>query len=178
MLKQHRRKVALFVILIAMISNSGCESFQRKFTRRPKQAPKPPTPVIAFQDYSGAMTPLERYRKHYVMFDYWNQDLIDALQARSPNPKRYCRSSEEAIIELKTMQSLLLDASAQSLGPLIEKREKTNQQIQSQEYRDQAQVGITVRQVELQTRDIHRQFFWRDIQEQLKAGAAADAAAH
>lgn len=148
---------------------AGCESWQRKFVRKPKEASKPPSPIIAFQDYSGAMTPLERYRKHYVMFDYWNQDLLESLQVRTPNPKRYRRASAETVNELKTMQSLLNEEAAGRLGLLVEARMKLDRQAQTSEYNDRAQAGLLISRVESQTREIHRAFFWRDVEEQLKA---------
>lgn len=174
------RLLMLGACCVAVLGVSGCESWQRKFTRRPKEASRPPSPVISFQDYSGAMTPLERYRKHAIMFDYWNQDLIDSLQVRSPNPKRYRRASEEALGELKTMQALLNDETAAGLGAVIDARVKLNRQAQSQEFSDQAQASLIIREVERQAREIHRSFYWRDVQEQLKAPQpkAPDAAVH
>ncbi len=152
-----------------VLGTSGCESWQRKFVRKSKEASRPPSPIISFQDYSAAMTPLERYRKHYTMFDYWNQDLIDSLQVRSPNPKRYRRASEEAVGELKTLQTLLGDEPAARLGSLIEARMKIDHQAQTREFDDRAQAGLLIQQVERQTREIHRGFFWREVQEQLAA---------
>lgn len=159
----------LIIACCLSLATAGCESFQKKFTRKPKNGPRPPSPIISFQDYSGAMTPLERYRKHYLMFDYWNQDFLDALQARSPNPKRYRRSSEESLNELRTLQSLLNEESAGRLSEQVDERVKIDHEAHAQEFRDMAQVGLLVRRVERQTREIHRSFFWRDIEEQLAA---------
>ncbi|MBI4340803.1 MAG: hypothetical protein HY598_00810 [Candidatus Omnitrophica bacterium] len=149
-----------------MLSASGCESFQRKFTRKPKSE-RPPTPVISFHDYSGAMTPLERYRKHYLMFGYWNQDVIEALQGGSPNPKRYRQSSAEALVELTTMQSLLSDDVAARLAPLIEERETFDRQLRSPTF-NASRAHVIARVLETQARRIHRDFFWREVEEHLK----------
>ena len=149
-----------------LLTACGCESFQRKFQRKSKNE-RPPTPIISFHDYSGTMTPLERYRKHYIMFEYWNQDVIDALQVSSPNPKRYRQSSEEALNELHTLQSLLGDDLAAHLTPLIEERTKINHQIQSPVF-NTSQAGGVAQLLDRQARQIHREFFWRDVQERLK----------
>ena len=183
-LKQLSKGFIIIACSLALMV-AGCESFQQKFVRKPKQASRLPSPIISFQDYSGAMTPLERYRKHYIMFDYWNQDMLDSLQARSPNPKRYRRASEESLSELKTLQSLLNDEPAGRLSAHIDERIKIDHQAQTQEFSDMAQVGLLVRRVELQTREIHRGFFWRDVQDELKTNqppqakpSETDAAVH
>ena len=146
---------------------TGCESLQRKFTRKPKQAPKPLAPIITFQDYSRAMTPMDRYRKHYMMFDYWNDELMEALQGSTPNPKRFKRASEEALTELQTMKELLIDDVAVRLDPLLEERAKIHRQLQAPSF-NTGSANTIGRTLESQTRQIQREFFWRDVQESLK----------
>ena len=174
---QHTAHSMVIVLsaVCCLLSASGCESFQRKFQRKSKSE-RPPTPIISFHDYSGTMTPLERYRKHYLMFEYWNQDVIDALQVGSPNPKRYRQSSEEALNELHTLQSLLNDDLAARLTPLIEERTKIHRQIQSPVFNASQAAGVA-QSFDRQTRQIHREFFWRDVQEHLKPAPAPPALA-
>ena len=146
---------------------TGCESLQRKFTRKPKHATAAPSPIISFQDYSRAMTPLDRYRKHYMMFDYWNEGLIEALQSNPINPKRFKRSSSEALEELKTMSNLVVDDVAARLAPLIEERAKIDRDLQRAGF-NTSQANVLGRTLEAQTRQIHREFFWRDVEDHLK----------
>jgi hypothetical protein len=150
-----------------MFGVAGCESLQRKFTRKPKNPGPAPTPIIQFQDYTRAMTPLDRYRKHCLMFDYWNHDLLDALGSRPINPKRYKRSSSESLLELETMRGLLQDEQAQRLDPLIEERAKLNRQLQDGNVPDPS-VSMLTRVLEAQSRTIQREFSWRDMEEHLK----------
>ena len=159
---------------------TGCESLQRKFTRRSKKLQGLPTPIINFQDYSQAMTPLDRYRKHYLIFDYWNGELLAGLSAQPLNPKRYRRASSESLAELQTMQGLLSEEMAGRMSPVIEQRAKLDRQLQSPAF-GEAQSSIVARDVEQQTRQIHRNFFWRDVEDQLKPPSATpgpDAGAH
>lgn len=145
----------------------GCESLQRKLTRKPKTPAPPPTPIITFQDYTQAMTPLDRYRKHYLIFDYWNSELMDALKERAPNPKRLTRTSTEALGELGALKDLLREDAAARLGQLIEERSKMQEQLQSPAL-NISQAAILSRALEAQSRMVHRDFFWRDVQDQLK----------
>ena len=149
---------------------TGCESVQRKFTRRPKKPQSLPTPVINFQDYTQAMTPMDRYRKHYLIFDYWNGELSAGLSAHPLNPKRYKRASSESLVELQAMQGLLSDEMAARMNPVIEQRVKLNHQLQSPAF-GEAQSPIVSRTVEQQTLQIHREFFWRDVEDRLKPQA-------
>ncbi len=152
---------------------TGCESFQRKFTRKSK--PQAPTnPIINFQDYTQAMTPLDRYRKHYLIFDYWNEALIDALKESSPNPKLFKRASAEALGELQTLKELLTDDVAARLEPIIAERSRLNEELHSSGF-NPSQATILSHQLEAQARQIKRDFFWRDVEEHLKPRATTAA---
>lgn len=145
----------------------GCESLQRKFIRKPKTPHARPSPIVVFQDYTRAMTPLDRYRKHAMMFDYWNDQLLGALRDATPNPKRIARASTEALAELQTMKDLLVDEVGARLTPLVEERTKLHRQLQSPAFTT-SQAGGVARVLEFQMRQIHREFFWRDVQDSLK----------
>ena len=145
----------------------GCESLERKFTRKPKNAPPPPSPVTQFQDYTRSLTPLDRYRKHYMIFDYWSEELISELRSSSMNQKRLARASAESLGELRVMQGLLREDKAASLVQALDEREAIDRQIQGGGV-GALQAATTLRALESQSRLMHRDFFWRDVQDQLK----------
>jgi len=162
----------VLLVLITLHSSlftglTGCEALQRKFTRKPKRPAPTPSPIISFQDYSRTMTPLDRYRKHYMMFDYWNAALIESLQSSPSNPKRFKRASAEALAELETMRDLLSQEPAARLLPLVEARAQLDRQLQQGTF-NVAQALVTIRTLEAQTRQISRDFFWRDVEDHLK----------
>jgi len=154
----------------------GCESLQKKFTRK-----KPyvrPAPIVSFQDYTRAMTPLDRYRKHYALFDYWNSELLATLQGSSSvaapgtgqssiNPKRAKLASQESLQELHTLQGLLQDDQAVLLQPILDERAQINDHVQKGSYSG-SQLSALVRLLDAQTRRIHREFFWRRVEDRLK----------
>lgn len=146
---------------------SGCESVQRKFTRKPKKPAPAPSPIIAFQDYDRAMTPLERYRKHYLMFDYWNDDLKRGLEAVTLNPKGLKRASKEALAELTALKDLLREDIAVEFEPLINERAAVDRRVQGGSVTP-SQTHTILRALEAQTREVHRHFFWRDVEDKLK----------
>ena len=144
----------------------GCESLERKFTRKPKHPITAPSPVTQFQDYTRSLTPLDRYRKHYMIFDYWSEELATELRNSSMNQKRLARASAESLGELRTLQSLLRDGRAADLVPVLEEREALDWQVQRGI--DALQSVRIARMLEAHAQRMHRDFFWRDVQDALK----------
>lgn len=165
MLNEYRILRTTFCLLLTVVT--GCESFQRKFTRKSKRAVPPPSPIITFEDYTRSTTPLDRYRKHSLMFDYWNSELVEALRGTSQNAKRLKRASSEALNELEALKGLLTEEIASRLEPLIEARAKVDRQMQSPGFATSQAHGIS-RIIEDQTRLLHREFSWRRVEDQLK----------
>jgi len=150
-----------------LLAVGGCEGLQKKFVRKRKTPAERPTPIVQFQDYTRSMTPLDRYRKHALMFDYWNTELINALGPEASNPKRVKRASAEALQELRLLQRVLQEDRAAQLNPLVEQRSRVDAQLQRELYAP-SQRGALRRQVESQTREFERRFSWRDVQDHLK----------
>jgi hypothetical protein len=155
------------VVFSVVIPLTGCESLQRKFTRKPKQPTAAPTPVINFQDYGMALTPMDRYRKHYLLFEYWHEELIRGLQASPLNSKQYRRASAESLAELEALQGLLAEEPAARLAPLMAERARLNQRLQGPAF-NETQAGVIRGSLESQGRRIRREFFWRAVEDQLK----------
>jgi CHASE3 domain sensor protein len=101
------------------------------------------------------------------MFDYWNDELLEALTGNTPNLKRLKRASTEALEELETMRELVADDRAASLEPLIEERAKIDRQLQHGTP-SWSQTAAVSRVLEAQTRQIQREFFWREVEDHLK----------
>ena len=167
-LKNAAQRVGLVAgcwLLVAALT--GCESLQRKFTRKPQQPRAAPSPITIFQDYSSARTPADRYRKHYLIFDYWQDELLEALQSPPVNPKRYKRASGESLVELRALQGLLTDEAASRMAPLLDERAKVDGQLQ-RGLLQPAQIPGLIQDLERQERQVNRDFFWRDVEDALK----------
>ncbi len=161
-----------------LIASTGCESLQKKFTRKPKTSTRP-TPIISFQDYTRAITPLDRYRKHYVLFEYWNAELLQALGESTPNLKRLKKASGESLSELKTVQGLLVDEMTTSLQRVIDERAHLDTQLQHESVTT-FQYPVMRHVLEAQARQISRELFWRKIEDRLKPAepSSTNAAGH
>ncbi|MBI3083003.1 MAG: hypothetical protein HYY90_01360 [Candidatus Omnitrophica bacterium] len=117
------------------------------------------------------MTPLDRYRKHYLIFQYWDGELLEAFQSHLPNPKRLKRASSESLGELQVLQGLVTDDVAVRLSPLIEERARIDEELQ-QGATGFSRASALQRVIEAQSRRIHREFFWRDVEDHLKNARA------
>ena len=190
---------------VLLLAASGCESLQKKFIRKSKKPESRPTPVVEFEDYMRTTTPIDLYRKHYTVFNYWNAELLEELAVQTPNPKRLKRDSSEALASLYELKKLLdagvgfepqPDAAAaassspdaapaqespdprtqalQYADTLLRERERINSDIQSERY-NPSQLDTMRRAIDFETRMIHRALFWRKVEEQLNAPAAAGA---
>ena len=161
---------ALVIACGLCVGLAGCESLQRKFTRKRKTPLPRPTPIIQFTDYTRTMTPLDRYRKHALMFDYWNDELLDSFTQRPLNPKRVRKASTESLQEFRTMRSLVAEEAAVRFDPLISQRESLDQELQTSE-----PTPMTVTRVqhtlEAQGRQVDREFSWQDMEDHLKGDA-------
>ncbi len=165
--RQWRRLVILPTATCLLLTGlSGCESVQRKFIRKSKGPRAVPTPVVNFQDYTQAMTPLDRYRKHYLMFDYWNGEFMNGLLAKPLNAKRVKLASTESLNELTMLQSLVAEDLGAQFVPLIESRAQINRQVQTG-HLSELTAGVVWRELDAQSRTIRRDLFWRKVEDRL-----------
>ncbi len=164
----------LLLAAILLIAGAGCESFQRKFTRKKKTDEATPSPVISFQDYSRTQTPMDLYRKHYLMFEYWNSELQDALESSPVNPKRIRLASEESCLELQALQRLLTDEAGAPLAAAIEERQGMDRQLQDRTLTRPA-AQLLKKTIDAHARLVNGQFFWRSVQNRLNPRPAAAA---
>lgn len=158
---------ALLLAAALLPAVAGCESLQRKLIRPRKTPVVRPAPVVNFQDYSQAMTPVERYRKHVLMFDYWSEQLLDELARSDANPKRFRNASAQSLEELQQLQALLQPARAAAVEPLLAERRSIDAQVQSGPYHPASLSALRMR-AEAQKRRISREMDWRNVQDALK----------
>ncbi len=161
-------------LCLVLTGAGGCESLQRKFTRIPKHPTSPPTPIVAFRDYEGALTPVERYRKHFLLWSYWNDTLIETLRDPPHNDKRIAYLSGEALEEMAVLQTLLSETVATRLDPLLAWRRTIHQELVRGAV-SPSQVDRIVRGFESQKRVLHREFFWKDVVDSLQGPVAPSA---
>ncbi|MFH1189123.1 MAG: hypothetical protein V1682_00335 [Candidatus Omnitrophota bacterium] len=113
------RKIFIFVIvLFTAASLVGCDSLQRKFTRKKKET-KPVPRLYQVKKYDVKPS-VELYKKHYAYWQSWMSELIQDL---GDNHKRDVRCVDEALSQLHDMRNILVREKADALTKHIRRIE-------------------------------------------------------
>lgn len=111
-----KRAVVFLLIYFLIVSLTGCDSLQRKFTRKKKEPVKAPR-FYQLKKYEKKPTP-ELYKKHYAYWVSWQSELIEVA---GENSKKDKRCIEEIIGNLYDMQNILVKEKGDELTPHIER---------------------------------------------------------
>lgn len=114
-----KRPIAVLIALALVLSLSGCDAVQRKFTRKKKAAVKMPR-FYQLKKYEKKPSP-ELYKKHFGYWVSWQGTLVAVL---GQNNKKDKRCIEEAIGQLKDMQYILVPEKGEEMEPHIERMER------------------------------------------------------
>lgn len=114
----------IIIILILTIPLAGCAELKDKFT--PKKEPKEVTPIVEIKDYSKKIKVDKLYKKHFMFWKYWNDELINSL---GENIKKQKRCYDESLVELKAMASYLQQQKQKTLQSYINKLEKLGKEV-------------------------------------------------
>ena len=149
----------LLVIFTLIIGLTGCASFRKKFVRKPKKVEKP-TPIMQTKDYTQEYSHILLYKKHYLFWKYWQEELINSLGS---NRKKERRCARAALDELKTLGGYLNSEGKERLAPYIAELE-----IISKEVLSKKPIGSKLtklkRGLEKHKRNVQRSFFYKDAE--------------
>lgn len=96
----------------------GCDAFVRKFTRPKKQKSiSPEEMVLVPQEYKD-MDKEEVYRRYFVFWESWMDELINALELY-PNYKKQVDCMERALKNLAYLKTLLNEEAQKRLDVYI-----------------------------------------------------------
>ena len=107
-----RKLILLLCALVLIFELVGCESFARKFVRKPKIEDKKIEEVVfAPQEYKGeGVTNQELYKQYFLYWRTWQDELIDSLEPNG-NRKKQIDSINEGLKNLENIK-LLIKAEA------------------------------------------------------------------
>lgn len=113
-----RKAVVCLLISVLLISLTGCDAMQRKFTRKKKEVKRPR--IYQVKKYEKKPSP-ELYKKHYAWWTGWQSEILSTL---GQNHKRDKKCMEEIISNLRDMQGLLVPEKADLLETHIRRLEE------------------------------------------------------
>ena len=102
-----KNRLLILFLMIFIFSSFGCESFRRKFIRKPKDEPKGEDMVIEPRDYSKLQMPVDKaYIQYYTYWKAWHNELLTFL-AEGTNKKKILSCFEQTILNLDRMKDIL-----------------------------------------------------------------------
>jgi ERCC4-related helicase len=116
---RYKRLGIFAVLIIFLLSSSGCEAFVRKFTRQ-KQHEEAIEPVLNPETQSGLFYDNEtKYRNYFAYWRGWHDELIQAMSEPNNKRRQYCVG--QALINLKQMSDLLETDKQKEINTYIER---------------------------------------------------------
>ena len=129
----NKKIMAVVLVVIFMLSSSGCSgAWRQKFVRKKKVEVKE-EPIIHPEDYSKEFTNKQLYANHFAFWKAAESEFINSLKGRR-SAGRIKSYAGYAIDELKRMHELLVEEKQKELLTLIEELEAIAARIASPTY--------------------------------------------
>ncbi len=160
-----RMKKFLAVALIIFFSAhlAGCETIQRKFTRKRKR--KPVRPRFYQQGQDRARPNLELYMMHYTYWKTWQKDLVSDAGI---NNKRDRLAADEISSHLNDMKKYLKEDKAKKLDKYIKDVNNITFQIARGGSAVKMRLGFLKQRLDNLTARIARNFYYKKITDDIK----------
>ena len=158
-----KRSFVAILILILLISLTGCAALQRKFTRKKRKQPRP-TPVITTFDYAKDLRVEELYKKRFLYWKTWHTELLNRMDA---GYKKRVACYDHALMNLKEMQKYLKDAKISEIEPLVEKLQSIDPDIRKKRLSKGEEVRMR-RVLEKTKRQIDKNFSYSKVKDYLE----------
>ena len=157
-----KRMCAVIMIICVAVTLVGCDSLQKKFTRKKKET-KPIPRLYQIKKYDIKPS-VALYSKHYA---YWQSWMSELLQDLGQNSKKDVRSVEEALNQARSMQSILVQEKADQLEKQIKEIEEAKDVIVREELSqfNKSQVLMTLERAD---RTIKRDFSAKKIKDYIR----------
>jgi hypothetical protein len=156
----------VFLSLLLISTLTGCEAFVRKFTRKTKKSKEAELPVLSPKEYLTSDIPKEeRYRRYFVFWKSWQDELITALGSSASYKKRQS-CLKEAIKNLAELKPFLFEEKQKELDYYLEKLKQLQQDLSKDIYGTKS--NIYKGRAESLKRDIWRNFAYSNVEGHLR----------
>ncbi|MFH0763007.1 MAG: hypothetical protein V1925_03875 [Candidatus Omnitrophota bacterium] len=123
------------IIILCIIFLFGCDAFVRKFTRPPKKKSVAQQDLVLVPEEYKDMDKEEVYRRYYVFWESWMDELINALELYT-NHKKQLDCIERASKNLVYLKTLLNEDAQKRLDVYIERTMELQARIKGDPYGD------------------------------------------
>lgn len=164
-----RTRLIILFSLIFIFTSFGCESFRKKFVRKPKKEKDKEEEMIIYpKDYSKQQLPSdEAYKQYYTYWKAWHNELISFLK-EGESKKKILSCFEQTILNLNRMKELLnREEKIKLLEDYIAKVSSLEAEV-----RNKRLVMVSMSHLRTQSerllRSIHRDFAFSKVKNDLK----------
>lgn len=154
------RPFKAIVIFILIISIAGCGALQKKFTRKKKKDERI-IPVVTTYDYSKELRVEELYKKHYLFWKSWHQELIDRIDS---TVKKRITCYYYTITSLTEMQKYLKEPKKEELNGFINEIKSIELDVKKMRLTKSEKFRLR-KLLEKTRRDMLRKFSFSDVSE-------------
>lgn len=168
-LKKLITQIILLTTVYCLLSTQiGCESFRKKFIRKPKYQPPPEEMVIEPKDYSKLQLPVNKaYIQYYTYWKAWHNELLNFLNPTG-SKKKILSCFEQTLLNLSRMRDLL--ANEDKINLLEDYITKVSSLEKEVETKEIAMISFSRfrTQSEQLLRNIQRDFSFSKVKDSLK----------
>ena len=155
----------LSTIYYLLSTSLGCEAFRKKFVRKPKKE-KEVEVVVHTQEYVSEYSTEETYKKYFLFWRTWHEELLNSLSAQDGNRKKRVFAAKKIVENLQQMRQLLLPEKQNRLDIYISEQKDIVRQLNK--YNLNRIQRLRIKSIlEKQRRQIQREFKYRHVQEYL-----------
>ncbi len=155
--------ISIFALML-LLSFTGCAALQRKFTRKKKKDEGRVVPVITTYDYSKDLRVEELYKKRFLFWRTWHDELINRMDA---GHKKRVACFDSALENMIEMRKYLASPKAEELDLYIKKMIDIDKDIKEDRLTRSEKYNIK-QALEKIKRQVNKNFSFSDVEEFLE----------
>ncbi len=155
------KRAILYLFAVCLLSDlSGC-ALRKKFVRKKKKEEAEKSAVIlALEDYDKIADYHDLYKKHFLLWQYWCDELISSLKL---NYKKQKECAAQSLENLVSLEKYVLSSKQEPLGTYIQRFEKIKLEIDRRKITNDIEKARTVREIEKLERLVDKEYRYSEI---------------
>jgi len=156
------KKTILYLFAVCLLADlTGCASLRKKFIRKKrKEEAEKSTVVLALEDYDKLIDYHNLYKKHFLLWQYWCDELISSFEM---NYKKQKVCADQSLENLSSLKKYVTSSKKEPLGTYIQRFEKIKLQIDRRKISNDIEKSRTVREIEKLKRLVDKEYRYSKI---------------
>ncbi|MDP8234523.1 MAG: hypothetical protein P9M06_06990 [Candidatus Saelkia tenebricola] len=155
-----KKVIGYLFIMLLLADLSGCRGLSKKFVRKKKEQDERPNVILALEDYDELADYHELYKKHFMLWGYWCDELISSIE-RNFKKQKECVS--QSLEHLSSLKKYILNSKHELLDTYIERLQKIKSKIDSKKISNNIEKRRIMREVEKLKRLVDKEYRYSEI---------------